>query len=198
MEKHTEDLIIINHTRRWFSESSWDKTRFAKEKVLPALVSDGLYDPEPVLADDFQKWQDNRRRVIVKVIDGTGVFPFKWKWVWINCLPLEYRESCLRDLLALHGTLYIPLPETTDSRMPAESRIYNLTKEFSDVQMASRPAQDGSYDVRDDINETQYLADQLLELIEAAHCELRRIEMGTGIVPTRITINRTILNKHEH
>lgn len=190
MEKRKEDAIILRHTHDFLKSSEFNKTRFATEKLIPKLVDFGFYSPEPSVADEYAKWSDNKRRVISRIIDGIDNFPLSWKWVWLDCLPLGYQEAAKRELWAIHNSLYIPLPKTTLDRVPQKSNLYQLTREFADVQMNSAPAQDGMYDVRDCPKEVQRLADDILELHEACVCELNRIEMGTGVVATRIDIAR--------
>ncbi len=190
MEIVKEDDIILRHTHDFLQNSSFNKKTFAEDKLVPALVKSGFYSPEPSVVNEYVKWLDSKRRVISRIIDGRDNFPLSWKWVWLSCLPDGYRKAAERELWAMHNSLYIPLPNTTLDRIPQKSNLFVLTKEFADVQMNSGPAQDGMYDVRDCPKEVQKLADDILELQEACLCELKRIEMGTGVVPSRIDIFR--------
>lgn len=184
-EHYTEDQIILTYTNRFLSETKWTKNSFIQKKLIPALVAAGFYKPEPSVVDEYESWVSTHRRYLSNIFTGRVNFPLAWKWVWLSCLPDPYRGSCKKDLHALTGSMFIPMPPVSDVRAPAASRLSDLMREFSEVVRDSRPAQDGALSPEDSPAEAQLYADQLADLLEACFDELLAIQQGTGVMPRR-------------
>jgi len=184
-KKYAEDEIILRHTRRLFAETTWTQNRFINDRLLSEMARAGFIDPEPTDVDAFEKWSGNNRRNIINVFTGKTNFPLRWKWVWVNCLPDSHKIPCKKELQALTGSLYVPMPAYTSYRMPSASLLPDLIREFSEVMRDSSPAQDGYLSPEDSLESVQLYADQIADLLEASMRELINIQQGTGIMPAR-------------
>lgn len=181
----SEDQIILHYTNEWMTDKGVSKQRFARDYLVPALARAELVMEEPSKAESYELWFDSRRKMISKMLSCTGNIPLAWKWVWVKCLPNPYQKYCRQDLLALNGSFYLPLPEGNKDRRPMASKLAELTREFGEVMAASKPAQDGMLDMRDEVEDLREYAGQLLDLIEKASLELLHIQTGTGVMGRR-------------
>ncbi|WP_345865800.1 hypothetical protein, partial [Shewanella algae] len=175
----TEDQVVIHYTQLWFSETSWSADRFASELLVPLLWDLGLDEAvQAATAVEYENWKRAKGVQVGRVIRGTQKFPLAWKWAWIACLPEKYRQPCRQELLAIAGVMDIPLPSVSGTSSVAN--LSRLTLEFSQVLNASAPAQDGKYDEHDSKELTGVYIDELVDLVEAAVCELQAVTTGTG------------------
>lgn len=181
----SEDQIILNATREWMADKGVSLQAFARDRLLPALGRADLVQEEPGQAENYELWFDSRRKMITRVIKGSGYMPLAWKWVWVNCLPEPYQKRCRQELMALNNSFYLPLPAGNSERRPMASTLADLTREFSEVMAASKPAQDGMLDARDEVEDLREYAGQLLDLVEKAAQELVNIQTGTGVMGRR-------------
>ncbi|WP_445364863.1 hypothetical protein ACJJJB_00190 (plasmid) [Microbulbifer sp. ANSA001] len=182
----SEDRILLKHTTEWLTEKGVSKQQFARQHLLPSLEKSQLEIEEPLSADSYQNWFESRRKMISSMLSGKSAIPLAWKWAWIYALPKPYQQECLKELMALTGSFYLPLPSGTNDRVPTPSSLACLTREFSDVIASSKPAQDGMLDVRDEREELREYAAGLLDLVEKGVQELLNIQKGTGLLAPRV------------
>lgn len=181
----TEDQILLARTLEWMTDKGVAKQKFAEAYLLPALRRAELVSEEPSQAADYEQWFASRRKMIGAMLNNNQNIPLSWKWPWVSCLPEPYQSRCRQDLMALNGSFYLPLPSTSEVRMPTVSRLSELHREFSEVIAASRPAHDGMLDARDEVGDLREYAGQLLDLVERATQELMNIQIGTGVISPR-------------
>lgn len=184
-EQITEDAVLLRHTELCVGETALNQTRFIEERLVPALAKAGFIAKEPRTAEGYTKWMATQRRYVSYMFKGERDIPMKYKWIWLSCLPEPYRAECKKELQALTGSLFVQMPQETDIRMPAVSRLHNVMREVSEMMRDSLPASDGSLSSDDDPKAVQQYANQIADVIEEAFAELLAIQQGTGIMPKR-------------
>lgn len=188
MKQKTEDQVVIEHTRRWFENSRESIESFSTTLLIPALEDAGLaevdHDSVENSVEAFKRWRRAASMRVGRIIRGQKPFPLAWKWAWISCLPREYQVEVRRELMAMAGSLYVPIPriglaQGVDPAAVA-AKLHRVSQEFGDLQAHSRPAHDGRYDANDDPLEVDRMMKEGADLIEAVLGELAALAQGTG------------------
>ena len=190
----TEDQVIIEHTRNWFSDSSWSIEKFATELLVPMLEAANIMQPEDIkTADQLISWRKKKAVHVGRVLKFAVPFPLSWKWFWLRCLPEGVRDACESDLMALSGKLNVSLPLIHHHTQTAsEAHIDRVMREFSEFIASSKPAQDGRYDQSDNPEEADLLIDEALDVIAVLIREVVAIQAGTGCRGQRRNLADTI------
>ncbi len=176
-----EKSILVSATNKWFSSSSMNISKFAKE-LYNLLAPVGLADPIPTVADEYDKYISSAIRRINRIIKGDLPFHLEWKIYWLACLPENVRQQALAQIMALTGYMVVPLPVNKKLNIDdTRAKLEDVTQQFSQVLSHSKPALDGFYDERDCINDLQLMQDKLSELVASALREMTLIECCTGI-----------------
>lgn len=181
----SEDQILLLHTNNWLTDKGISKQRFTESSLLPSLRNAELVTEEPSLAESYDLWFQSRKKMVTAMLNNKQNIPLSWKWAWIGCMAEPYQTQCRQELMALNNSFYLPLPKNNGARIPMVSKLHELHQEFGELVAASRPAQDGMLDLRDETGELREYAGQLLDLIEKASAELVNIQVGTGVIPRR-------------
>ncbi|WP_017817506.1 hypothetical protein [Vibrio harveyi] len=168
-----EDVIILSITRNWLENSNYSQAEFATKMLAPKIEK-----IEPDETGDYCKWKLAIQQNVSRIMTGKQPFPLKWKWQWVNALPEEYAKECQRQLAAASGYI-MPLP-SLDGATTINANTHELYKAFSDLVAKSAASHDGVYDERDSIEEANDQVDALLNLVELAQEEVKRIHKGTG------------------
>lgn len=184
MQQRTENAVILCHTRAWFETSDWSIERFAQDRLAPALDEAGLIEPllEPATSDAYLKQRRAWGMRIGRIFNGTQPFPLEWKWVWLHALPGQHRVRAVQDLMAIAGSLYVPLPTLAQrpDLVAVRSDLSSLIQATGVFVAACKPAHDGMYSVNDDCEEVNAMMAEGLCLMERIAAELIALETGTG------------------
>lgn len=187
----TEDQIIIEHTEAWFKKTGWNENQFAEKRMIPALELElpesERFDEKTATVVEYKKWMTSKKQKVARALNGSTTFPLHWKWIWIACMDEPYQSACRSDLMAVAGVMDIPMPSYRPqaSTGPVRANVADLMRETADVLEAASPAHDGVYNCDDDVDATNRLCDELLDVANAVMRELAAIEAGTGCRGTR-------------
>lgn len=192
MKQKTEDQVIIEHTRRWFENSRESIESFSTTLLIPALEDAGLaevdHDSVENSVEAFKKWRRAASMRVGRIIRGQKPFPLAWKWFWIGCLPHDYQIEVRRELIAMAGSFYVPLPkiglapgaDPVAAVEAVKATLHRVSQEFGELQAHSQPAHDGRYDVNDDPLEVDRMMKEAGDLVEALLGEMTALAQGTG------------------
>lgn len=178
-----EEEVLIRHTLAW-AETRGTNAKHFGEILIARLKEVGLAPEEPKTGKEYTTWIGTVRRRVSRIFNRISSIPLAWKWHWVECLPESYQDACRSELAAFTGSLHIPLPCHTTTRMPASSRLAQVTKEFSEVVAASSLAHDG-FDPTDDTGEAAEYMSQLMDLLQETVREMFAVQQGTGIISQR-------------
>lgn len=185
----SEDQILLRHTTNWLTDKGISKQRFVESSLLPALRDAELVMEEPSASESYELWFQSRKKMVAAMLNNKQNIPLSWKWPWVGCMAEPYQTQCRQELMALNNSFYLPLPKNSAERLPTVSSLHELHREFAELVAASRPAQDGMLDMRDQVEDLREYAGQLLDLIEKAASELVNVQVGTGVIARRQLIS---------
>ncbi len=183
----TEDQAIIAATRDWFENSRESIESFSTTLLIPALEDAGLaevdHDSVESSAEAYTRWRRAASMKVGRIIRGTQPFPLAWKWIWIGCLPQEYQLELRRELMAMAGSLYVPIPRFVavgDTPSRAQAQLHRLSQEFGELLQFAQPAHNGRYDLNDDPRAVDRMMKEAIDLVEVVLSEVAAASRGTG------------------
>lgn len=183
----TEDQAIIAATRDWFENSRESIESFSTTLLIPALEDAGMaevdHDSVESSAAAYTRWRRASSMKVGRIIRGTQPFPLSWKWVWIGCLPQEYQLELRRELMAMAGSLYVPIPSfvaASDQPSRAKAQLHRLSQEFGELLQYAQPAHNGRYDLNDDPRAVDRMMKEAIDLVEVVLSEVAAVSRGTG------------------
>lgn len=183
----TEDQAIIAATRDWFENSRESIESFSTTLLIPALEDAGMaevdHDSVESSAAAYTRWRRAASMKVGRIIRGTQPFPLSWKWVWIGCLPQEYQLELRRELMAMAGSLYVPIPSfvaASDQPSRAKAQLHRLSQEFGELLQYAQPAHNGRYDLNDDPHAVDRMMKEAIDLVEVVLSEVAAVSRGTG------------------
>jgi len=184
---HTEDQVIIDHTRRWFESSTYSIESFATTLLIPALEDAGMaeIDRDSVESnvEAYTRWRRAASMRVGRIIRGQQPFPLAWKWIWIGCLPESHQVEIRRELVAMAGSLFVPIPRMTSCPAGQPATVANLHRvslELGELLQSSKPAHDGRYDLNDDPLQVDRMIKEAVDLVEVTLAEVAAACAGTG------------------
>ncbi|GAA0752832.1 hypothetical protein [Sphingomonas trueperi] len=187
MKHRTEDQAIIAATRDWFENSRESIESFSTTLLIPALEDAGLAevdrDSVESSANAYTRWRRAASMKVGRIIRGTQPFPLAWKWVWVACLPQHYQLEIRRELMAMAGSLYVPIPSFVaagDEPTRAQAQLHRLAKEFGELLEHAKPGHNGYYDLNDDPRLVDRMMKEAVDLVEVVLCEVAAVSRGTG------------------
>lgn len=185
MKSLTEDKVIIRHTRQWLETSQWSIETFATTLLIPALEDAGMAkvdrDSVESSAAAYTRWRRAESMKVGRIIRGSQPFPLAWKWVWVSCLPADVQREATRELVAMAGSLYVPIPKfCAMNPHSTRSRLDRMSQEFGELLQYAAPAHNGRYDANDCPVSIDRMMKEGVDLIEAVTAELVAICKGTG------------------
>lgn len=186
MKYRTEDQLIIAATRRWFENSRESIESFSTTLLIPALEDAGMaeVDRESVESNvaAYTRWRRAASMRVGRVIRGDQPFPLAWKWFWVGCLPSEYQLELRRDLMAMAGSLYVPIPHFADASNMVRARAHldRISQEFGELLQNARPAHNGHYDINDDPRLIDRMMKEAVDLVEVVLSEVAAASRATG------------------
>jgi hypothetical protein len=186
MERRAEDQAIIAATRDWFENSRESIESFATTLLIPALEDAGMadvdHDSVESSAAAYTRWRRAASMKVGRIIRGTQPFPLSWKWVWIGCLPPVYQLEVKRELMAMAGSLYVPIPSFGAGEQPtrAQAQLHRLAKEFGELIEHAKPSHNGYYDLNDDPRQVDRMMKEAVDLVEVVLSEVAALSRGTG------------------
>lgn len=187
MKQRTEDQVIIEATRRWFENSRESIESFSTALLIPALEDAGMADVDRDSVESsaaaYTRWRRAASMKVGRIIRGTQPFPLAWKWVWIGCLPQEYQRELRRELMAMAGSLYVPIPcfaQPGDCPTRAQAQLHRISEEFGELLQHARPAHNGHYDLNDDPALVDRMMKEAVDLVEVVLSEVAAASRATG------------------
>ncbi|EIU1267161.1 hypothetical protein L3488_004158 [Salmonella enterica subsp. enterica serovar Agbeni] len=177
---------LIDSTRQMMKQT--ELTDFVVNHLSPRLNRAGVMESEPVYgtAIEWELWRDRNVKRVSRIINGEQAMPVSWIIPWLDALPDGIANRCRNTLSAALGLLPVIAITPRDG---VTSGIDRLSKEFSDVLAAARPAFDGEYSVADNPTELQQLQNELYELSLRTTAEIVAIAAATGITPGGVDSN---------
>lgn len=186
-KSRTECSVIIKATLDWFTNSSESIESFSTIHLIPALERQGMMEVnrEEVESstDNYMRWRRSVSMRVGRIIRGDQPFPMAWKWVWINLLPEQYQLEVRRELMAMAGSLYVPVPRFTavgDQPSRAKAHLHRLSQEFGEFLQHCQPAHNGYYDINDCPAQVDRMLKEAADLVEAVLSEAMALSRGTG------------------
>lgn len=187
MKTRTEDRLIIDITRRWFENSRESIESFSTTHLIPALEDAGMaevdHDAVESSAAAYTRWRRAASMKVGRIIRCTQPFPLSWKWIWIGCLPQDYQLELRRELMAMAGSLYVPIPsfvDASDQPSRADAQLHRLSQEFGELLQYAQPAHNGRYDLNDDPRAVDRMMKEAIDLVEVVLSEVAAVSRGTG------------------
>ena len=187
MKYRTEDQVIIDCTRSWFENSRESIESFSTTRLIPALEDAGMtdvdHDSVESSAAAYTRWRRAASMKVGRIIRGDQPFPLPWKWVWIGCLPQEYQLEIRRELMAMAGSLYVPVPNFVNAGAEparATAQLHRLAKEFGELLEHAKPGHNGYYDLNDDPRAVDRMMKEAVDLVEVVLSEVAAMSRGTG------------------
>lgn len=177
---------LIDATRQMMKQT--ELTAFVVNHLSPRLHRAGVMESEPVYGTttEWELWRDRNVKRVSRIINGEQAMPVSWIIPWLDALPDDTANRCRNTLSAALGLLPVIAITPRDG---VASGIDRLSKEFSDVLAAARPAFDGEYSAADNPIELQQLQNELYELSLRTTAEIVAIAAATGITPGGVDSN---------
>lgn len=182
----TECEVIIKATLDWFTNSSESIESFSTIHLIPALERLGMMDVnrEEVErnTDNYMRWRRSVSMKVGRIIRGDQPFPLAWKWPWVNLLPKAYQVEVRRELMAMAGSLYVPVPRFSgdDDLARAASQLHRISQEFGEFLQYSQPAHNGAYDQNVCPAQADRMMKEAVDLVEVVLSEVAAVSRGTG------------------
>ncbi|MCL9783640.1 hypothetical protein M9194_19635 [Vibrio sp. S4M6] len=177
--------VVIHHVDAYLESSYTKRDTFVKELLIPKLISRQLVK-EPDDTTGYQRWLSSKCKSIERILTGETTIRADWAFPIVSSLPQEYKQKAMIEICGFLGSYYIPIAPAKppyQENKEVQAKLSELSKEFSDVLMTSKPAMDGVYSSKDNSVEVQQYANELLEVAAAAIAEIGRVYQGTGIEP---------------
>ncbi len=182
----TECDVIIKATLDWFTNSRESIESFSTIHLIPALERQGMMEVnrEEVErnTENYMRWRRSVSMKVGRIIRGDQPFPLAWKWVWISLLPEQHQTEARRELMAMAGSLYVPIPRFTavNEQPRAKSQLHRLSQEFGELLQFSQPAHNGGYDQNDCPAQVDRMMKEAVDLVEVVLSEVAAVSLGTG------------------
>lgn len=182
----TECDVIIKATLDWFANSRESIESFSTIHLIPALERQGMVevdrDEVERSTDNYMRWRRNVSMKVGRIIRGDQPFPLAWKWVWVNLLPEKHQVEARRELMAMAGSLYVPVPRfsAAEDLSRSASQLHRISQEFGEFLQYSQPAHNGHYDINDCPAQVDRMMKEAVDLVEAVLSEVAAVSRGTG------------------
>ena len=182
----TECDVIIKATLDWFANSRESIESFSTIHLVPALERLNMMElnREEVErnTDNYLRWRRSVSMKVGRIIRGDQPFPLAWKWAWISLLPEQYQVEVRRELMAMAGSLYVPIPRfsVADDQPRAKSQLHRLSQEFGELLQFAQPAHNGHYDINDNPAQVDRMMKEAVDLVEVVLSEVAAVSRGTG------------------
>jgi len=190
----TECDVIIKATLDWFTNSRESIESFSTIHLIPALERQGMMElnREEVErnTDNYLRWRRSVSMKVGRIIRGDQPFPLAWKWPWISLLPEQYQVEVRRELMAMAGSLYVPVPRfsAVDDLARVQSQLHRISQEFGELLQYAQPAHNGGYDRNDCPAQVDRMMKEAVDLVEVLLSEVAAVSRGTGRPLPRMTM----------
>ncbi|SDI08512.1 hypothetical protein SAMN04488136_1588 [Vibrio xiamenensis] len=181
--------IMTRHIKCYLESTGIATEKFARERVIPALIAAGeLTEP----TTEVEKWYKSQSRRLVRYIDGENHPAINWIFPLIYSLPAEYQQPLKNELCGALGSFFVALTAMAPRSQNHDTRSHlpQMAKEWGDILIQSNPAMDGVFSADDDPVELMNYANEITECIGILMAELGAIYRATGIEPASVKAYR--------
>lgn len=170
------DLVLLDCTKEFLSNSSYSQAQFTHELLLPRLIEVGIEKQEDhKTADEYEAWRSAKVRQMNGILNGHTNVPLRWIWAWIEVLPEPYGTKTKNEFLSSGGVMNIALGRLSDSN-DRKANLPDLMREVADcMEKGVVVAADGMYDEKDDPKQLVELADEFSDVVQLCLGEILKI-----------------------